>query len=158
MVCIRALKNSPPEITILILRFFQSFQNDPQLLRILVHFIYPADDDKRTPEVRTEAVRTIALLGQQAALPTLHYCLRDEPGMVLREVERQLTGLCSIRSRVGEGVAPLTRKQAKLARKEWRKYFRTEAGSEKLVVALKELRKYVDMDPGFNQQSKPMAG
>ncbi len=156
-VCIRALKNSPPEITILIFRFFQSFQSDPRLLRILVHFIYPADNDKRTPEVRTEAVRTIALLGQQAALPTLHYCLRDEPGMVLREVERQLTALCSIRSRVGEGVEPLTRRQAKLARKEWRKYFRGEAGSEKLIVALKELRRCVDMDPGFHQETKPMA-
>ncbi|MHC4223883.1 MAG: HEAT repeat domain-containing protein, partial [Planctomycetota bacterium] len=155
----KVLTTSPPKITIEILSFLRTDFPDPHLLRILVHFVYPFDDDMRTPEVRVAGVRTIAAVAGRAALPTLFYCMRDEPGEVAREVDRALTRICEVRSPVGEGIAPLDAKQITHARRHWRAYFQTDDGAERLREAVQMLRRYVDMDAQFNrsQTSKPIA-
>ncbi|MHC4959052.1 MAG: tetratricopeptide repeat protein [Planctomycetota bacterium] len=153
-----SLRRAPPEMIVEIFGFFQE-NRDPNILPVLVHFVYPADDGKRTPRVRLEAVRTISAVGGAAMLPTLYYCLRDEPGEVVRAVESDLARLCEERSMVGGGLDPLTPKQRKLARTRWREFFTSEIGGEKMAEAIDALSKIVESNAAFNrsQKSKPMA-
>ncbi|MHC4932178.1 MAG: HEAT repeat domain-containing protein, partial [Planctomycetota bacterium] len=155
----KVLTASPPKVTIEILGFLRTDFPDPHLLRILVHFVYPFDDDMRTPDVRVAGVRTIAKVAGRAALPTLLYCLRDEPGEVVREADRALTRICEVRSPVGEDVEPLDAKQIAHARRSWRAHFHSDDGAERMREAIRLLRGYVDMDAQFNrsQTSKPIA-
>jgi len=141
----------PPKLSIAFLQWLQKRFPDPHMMRILVHFIYPNDDENCTPKVRVEAVRAIAQVGEIAALPTLFYCLRDEPGKVLREVDAALARVCEIRSPAGDDTAPLSGAEKKTARIFWRRYFRTREGAEQLAASFVTLRRYVDMDATFNR-------
>ncbi|MHC4819793.1 MAG: tetratricopeptide repeat protein, partial [Planctomycetota bacterium] len=54
---VKELVKAPPELVVEMMVFFRNMIGDPKLIRILVHFIYPHG---KTPEVRTETVRTLA--------------------------------------------------------------------------------------------------
>jgi hypothetical protein len=150
---------APPKISTEVFHFLRTEYPDPHLLRILVHFVYPYDDATRTPAVRVEAVRTLATVAGVAAIPTLFYCLSDEPGEVVREVDMSLAKLCEARSPVGEGIKKLTSKEAQASRNAWREYFQTADGVHWMKEAFLELRKYAEMDAQFNRQltNKPIA-
>jgi len=148
---VKSLSSAPPKLSIAFLQWLQKRFPDPHMMRILVHFIYPNDDENCTPKVRVEAVRAIAQVGEIAALPTLFYCLRDEPGKVLREVDAALARVCEIRSPAGDDTAPLSGAEKKTARIFWRRYFRTREGAEQLAASFVTLRRYVDMDATFNR-------
>jgi hypothetical protein len=155
----RVLTTAPPKISTEVFHFLRTKYPDPHLLRILVHFVYPYSDATRTPKVRVEAVRTMARAAEVAAIPTLIYCLNDESGRVVREVDKALTRLCEVRSPVGEGIKALSAEEAKRARIAWREYFQTEDGVERLKEAFVELRKYAEMNDQLNRQptNKPIA-
>jgi tetratricopeptide (TPR) repeat protein len=156
---VRSIIDAPPKVTIPVLRFLREKMGHAALVRILVHFVYPHDDERRTPRVRVEAVRTIAAVADEGALPTLCYCLADPSGLVQREVDSQLARLCEVRSPVGEGLKPLTAEEIVLARRAWRAYFLGPEGAEQLAGAFDALRGFLDMDPQFNRsvQTKPIA-
>ncbi len=150
----RVMVDAPPEVAIEVIRFFRANLADPRLLRILVHFVYPYANDRITPEVRLEALRTIAAVCGTAALPTLLHSLRDESGIVQREADRALGALCEVRSAVGDGLDPFSLTQSKTARAAWRAYVASEEGDRRLVAALTELAGIVDMDPSRNRELK----
>jgi tetratricopeptide (TPR) repeat protein len=156
---VRSIIGSPPKVTIPVLQFLREKLGHAALMRILVHFVYPHDDERRTPQVRVEALRTIATVAEQGALPTLYYCLDDPSGRVLREIDSQLARLCEMRSPVGEGLQPLTEEQVAVARRAWRKHFLGLEGNERLIGAIDAMRGFLDMNPQFNRsvQIKPIA-
>ncbi len=150
----RVMVDAPPEVAVEVIRFFRTSLADPRLIRILVHFVYPYANERITPEVRVEAIRTIAAVCGPAALPTILHSLKDESGMVQREADRALSTLCEARSVVGDGLEPLTLSQAKQVRTAWRAYITSEEGDRRLVAALASLAGIVDMDPGRNRELK----
>ncbi|MHC5052691.1 MAG: tetratricopeptide repeat protein, partial [Planctomycetota bacterium] len=152
---IKELVKAPPELVVEMMVFFRNMIRDPKLIRILVHFIYPHG---KTPEVRTETVRTLAACAQTAALPGLLFCLRDESGMVVREVDNLLSELCERRAAARGGIEPLDRDQRRNARQYWRDYTHTEEGGAHLIRAFHQLGKIVKPEPEHTRQlrSAPM--
>lgn len=152
---IKELVKAPPELVVEMMVFFRNMIRDPKLIRILVHFVYPHG---KTPEVRTETVRTLAACARVAALPALLFCLRDESGMVVREVDNVLSELCERRAAARGGIEPLDRHQRRYARRYWRDYTHTEEGGAHLVRAFSELGKIVKPEPEHTRQlrSAPM--
>ncbi len=155
----RSLIKSPPELTIEVLRFLRTDVKDPQLVRILVHFVYPFEDSQRTVDVRKEAVRAVAACGAVIALPTLFYCLEDTNGAVMRDLDLSLARICARRSAVrGDGVADYTDEQVQKARKTWIAYARSEDASPLFEQAFAGLTKVVGADPSQarTQRSAPL--
>jgi len=152
---IKELVKAPPELVIEMMVFFRNMIRDPKLIRILVHFIYPHG---KTPEVRAETVRTLGACAKVAALPGLLFCLRDDSGVVVREVDNLLSELCERRSAVRPGIEPLDREQRQHARRYWRDYTHTEEGGEHLIRAFAALGKIVRPEPEHTRQlqSAPM--
>jgi tetratricopeptide (TPR) repeat protein len=150
----KLLKRAPPELTVEMFKYFRQYHGNPRLIRILVHFVWPAQDDERTPEVRAESVRTLGEVCGEAAIPTLLYCLREDDGMVLREVDRALSRVCETRSFVGDGIEPLREEQTKTARMMWQRYFQSDEGTALLVKSFEILRQIVNLNPAFNRENK----
>jgi tetratricopeptide (TPR) repeat protein len=152
---IKELVKAPPELVIEMMVFFRNMIPDPRLIRILVHFVYPHG---KTPEVRTETVRTLAACARIAALPGLLFCLRDESGMVVREVDNLLSEVCERRAALRGGITPLDRDQRRHARRYWREYTHTAEGGAQLIRAFAELGKIVKPEPEHTRQlrSAPM--
>jgi tetratricopeptide (TPR) repeat protein len=146
---IKELVKAPPELVVEMMKFFRNMIRDPKLIRILVHFVYPHG---KTPEVRTETVRTLAACADGAALPALLYCLRDDSGMVVREIDNLLSAFCERRTAVWPGIEPLTRDEIKHTRRYWRDYTRTEEGAQHLVRAFEQLGKIVRPEPEHTRQ------
>ncbi|MHC4670248.1 MAG: HEAT repeat domain-containing protein, partial [Planctomycetota bacterium] len=151
----KVLVDAPDELSMEMLRFFRNTIQDPRLIRIIVHFVYP---NGKTPAVRAEAVRSLAVCSRQAALPALLYCLRDDAGMVAREVDKFLSELCERRSAVLPGIAPLTTDEIRQARRIWRAYTHSEEGAERLADAFATLSRIVENEPDHTRQlrSAPM--
>jgi len=141
------LIDAPPELVTDFLKFLRKMFPDPKLVRILVHFIYPYANERTTPNVRVEAVRTLAVCAKEASLPALLFSLRDDSGAVLREVDRALSDLCQRRSPVGGGIGPLKEREIKRARKTWMKWARSEDGAAQLADAFEKLGKIAETDP-----------
>ena len=150
----KLLKSAPPELTVEMFAYFRQWHGNPRLIRILVHFVYPQDDDERTPAVRVEAVRTLGEVCGVSALPALLYCLLEDEGSVLREVDRALSRVCETRSFVGDGIEPLDVEQTRMARRMWYDYIHSEEGTALLVKSFAELRKIVTLNPDFNRENK----
>ncbi|MHC4136668.1 MAG: tetratricopeptide repeat protein [Planctomycetota bacterium] len=152
---IKELVKAPPELVVEMMQFFRNMIRDAKLTRILVHFMYPHG---KTPEVRAETVRTLAACARIAALPGLLFSLRDESGMVVREVDNLLSELCERRSAVRPGIEPLDRDQRRHARQYWRDYTHTDEGGGHLIRAFGELGKIVRPEPEHTRQlrSAPM--
>lgn len=151
----KQLVKAPPELIVEMMVFFRNMIRNPKLIRILVHFVYPHG---KTPEVRTEAVRTLAACAKIAGLPALLFCLRDESGMVVREVDNLLSEICERRAAARGGIEPLDRNQRADTRRYWRNYTHTEEGGAHLVRAFGELGKIVKPEPEHTRQlrSAPM--
>jgi tetratricopeptide (TPR) repeat protein len=152
---VKELVKAPPELVVEMMVFFRNMIGDPKLIRILVHFIYPHG---KTPEVRTETVRTLAACAKIAALPGLLFCLRDESGMVVREVDNLLSTMCERRAAMRGGIEPLDRDQRRQTRQYWRDYTHTEEGGARLIRAFRALGKIVKPEPEHTRQlrSAPM--
>jgi len=148
---LKELVKAPPALVVEMMVFFRNMIQDPKLIRILVHFIYPHG---KTPEVRAETVRTIAACAKVAALPALFFCLRDESGLVVREIDNLLSALCERRSAVWPGIEPLTRDEVLQARRYWRDYTHTDEGGDHLIRAFKELGAIAEAEPEHTRQLK----
>jgi len=152
---IKVLVDAPPELTLELMQFFRRDMPDPKLARILVHFIYPYG---KTPELRAETVRAIGACLRRGSIPALLYCLRDDAGEVGREVDKQLSALCEVRSPVGGGIEPLTTEELGRARKAWIRWAHTPAGGELIAEGFKALSEVVQPDPAHVEhiRSAPM--
>jgi len=152
---IKVLVDAPPELTVELMQFFRRDMPDPRLARILVHFIYPYG---KTPELRAETVRALGACLGRGAVPALLYCLRDDAGDVGREVDKQLSALCEVRSPVGGGIEPLTPEELGRARKAWVRWAHTPAGGERIAAGFKALGEVVQPDPAHVEhiRSAPM--
>jgi tetratricopeptide (TPR) repeat protein len=152
---IKELVKAPPELVIEMMVFFRNMIQDPKLVRILVHFIYPHG---KTSEVRAETVRTLAACAKGAAVPALLFCLRDESGLVVREIDNLLSAMCERRSAVWPGIEPLTRDEVLQARRYWRAYTHTDEGAYHLIRAFEQLGTIVEAEPEHTRQlrSAPM--
>jgi len=159
IACIKTLKDAPPELSIDIMRFFRRRHKDPLLLRVIVHFLYPAGAERKvTANVRVEATRTIAEVGQEAALPTLLYTLSDDSLAVCRAIDTALANITETRSPVGMSADPVTPEERKLVRIGWIKWSRSEEGAEKLARGIKSLEKSISINSKFHraQQKNPL--
>ena len=153
----RALINAPPRLAVEMMRFLRKLQ-DPHLVRILVHFIYPYEDEQRTPQVRLEAVRTLGAVGGVASLPALFFCMSDVRGDIMRAIDQELSRLCEVRSPMGTGIDPLTDEEMRKCRRVWLEYAHSEEGTGKLVEAFAKLGTVVERDPSHTRtlRSAPM--
>ena len=159
VACIKTLKNSPPELSIDILQFFRRQQRDPLLLRVIVHFVFPAGIGRQvTPIVRVEATRTLAEVGQEAALPTLLYTLRDDSRLVSRAIDVALCGITERRSPIGTGSDAVTEAEQKLLRVKWTRWACSEDGADKIAKGIVMLEKAITVSSKFNraQQKNPI--
>ena len=152
---LRVLVQAPPRLTVEMMRFFRNTMRDPRLIRILVHFIYP---NGKTDTVRAETVRTIAACCGPAALPALFYCLRDDSGAVLRDVDKSLSEQCERRAAIGVSIQALDAEQRKRARLIWRDYTHTAEGAERLAAGFAALGKITENEPTTTRtlRSAPM--
>ncbi|MGH7161935.1 MAG: tetratricopeptide repeat protein, partial [Planctomycetota bacterium] len=142
---VSALVGAPPALVKEILMLFRVELRHPRLASLVVHFLYPNEGKDRTTSVRVEATRTLAAVANVGAIPALLHSLKDDAPDVLREVDKSLSLLTGERSPVGESIAPLTDDEKRVVRRSWLGYAHGEAGTEKLVEALKALRECVPM-------------
>jgi len=159
VTCIKTLKDAPPEISVEILQFFRRRHKDPLLLRVIVHFVYPAGLERKvTAEVRVEATRTLAEVGGKAALPTLLYTLSDDSLAVSRAIDVALSGITERRSPIGAGAGPVTAEEQKLLRIKWIEWARSDAGAEQLAQGIRDLEKSISINSKFHraQQKNPL--
>lgn len=157
---VRAVTNAPAPLVSDLLVHFREKAPDPRLASIVVFFLYPYDDEQRTPAVRVEAVRTLAGIAEMAAIPILLHCTRDDAADVLREVDKALSRLTGVRSPIGEGIAPVTPEERTTLRRAWTAWAHGEEGGRKLAEAFRALRAIVPMEAAetrANQQSAPIA-
>jgi len=155
----RMLVSGKPAITKEILQWVRREIRDPNLLRILVHFVYPNTVPERTPpSVRIAAVRALDEAVGLVALPTLYYCVKDPNGRVLREVDKALARYFETRSAVGLGTSGLNDVQIRASRSQWRKHVRDEFAAAKLAEAFRELTETIAPDPSqaAGQRSAPL--
>ena len=87
-MAVKTLKDAPPELSIGIMEFFRRRMPDPLLIRIIVHFVFPAGIERKVTEaVRVEATRSLAEVGKDAAIPSLLYTLNDDSLAVTRAID-----------------------------------------------------------------------
>jgi hypothetical protein len=154
----RVLIDAPPELIVEMMRFFRNHFPDPHLIRILVHYVWPYTNERTTPQVRVEVIRTIAACCGEAALPSILYSLHDEPGDVLREVDKALMRLTDRRGPVGSDPNPLTQPEKALVRRYWLEWSRTPGGAAALAKSYGALGRVVKKDPAHtrNLASAPL--
>ncbi len=155
----RTLIDTRPTITHEILEWIEREIRDPNLIRILVHFVYPSTaPDRAPPSVRVAAVRALEVSAGPIALPTLYYCVKDPSGRVLRAVDKALERHFGIRSVVGGGIQPLSDRQIIKFRKQWRAHVRSDFGAEKLAAAYVEMSEVVapESSQAAGQRSAPL--
>jgi hypothetical protein len=133
---------------------FREFHKNPRILAIIVFFVYPNDDARRTPAVRVEGIRTIVECAPEAALPILLYCLQDDSPEVLRAVDLALVQTTQMRSPVAEGAGPVTPEERQALRKAWHRYATGEEGAPQVAKAIRELRNCVAMDDANTRDLK----
>lgn len=138
---VKLINDGPPRLVERVFEFLRQHRPDPLLLPILVHFVYPLTTDRRTPDVRRQAVLTIAEAGQVGGLPILLRSLLDDEPSVLRAVDQALSRVTEHRSPIEPGTAPLTAEEVTRARAFWQKYVLGEEGARRLAAGFEALRK-----------------
>jgi tetratricopeptide (TPR) repeat protein len=152
--CFRVLVDGTPELVVTQLRALRNtMPPSARLTPVLVHFVLP---NGKTPEIREEGVRTIAVLAGKAAIPAIYYSLQDDAGRVVREADSQLSILCERRSPLGGTIEGYTPEQAQKARRFWTSYFHSEEGAKLLAQAIVELQDAVVKVQSTDLTSAPM--
>ncbi|MHC4955474.1 MAG: tetratricopeptide repeat protein [Planctomycetota bacterium] len=152
---VKTLKDAPPELSIDIMQFFRRRMPDPLLVRIIVHFVYPAGIERKVTEaVRVEATRSLAEVGGPAALPSLLYTLADDSLAVSRAIDVALCEITERRSAIEPGAGPVTKAEQGILRRSWREWSETEAGSVALVAAIAKLDKAISGNARFNRNQR----
>jgi len=136
---------APAPLMTEMLSILREMHRNPRLISIVVFFVYPYDDERRTPDVRIEGIRTLTTVAPKACLPVLFYCLKDDAPEVLRAVDRALVEVTQRRSPIGEGSAPVTEAEKKTMRKEWTDFLHSAEGGRLLAESFRALAECVPM-------------